>query len=122
MESEYQRENQDTKMEIEVKPTVYVKQEENELQASNISKGKDHSDCSRFDCVEIENDIEYDKKYFLACLLMDIDLKYNLRLKRKKMGSFEKYHEKSMDILKKLNHKKTSYNMSWKTNKMKLKD
>ena len=34
---------------------------------------------------------------------MDIDLKYNLRLKKKILGSFEKYHENSMDLLKKLN-------------------
>ena len=39
---------------------------------------------------------------------MDIDLKYNLRIKKKILGSFEKYQKKTMDLLKKLNHKKTS--------------
>ena len=41
MESEYQRENQDTKMEIEVKPTKDVNEEEKEVQASYVSEGKD---------------------------------------------------------------------------------
>ena len=39
---------------------------------------------------------------------MDIDLKYNLRLKKNILGSFEKYHESSVDLLKKLGFKKKS--------------
>ena len=57
-------------------------------------------DYSRSDC--IENDLEDAKKDVLACFLAEIDLIYNLRLKRKILGSFKKYHEKSMDLFKKL--------------------
>ena len=39
---------------------------------------------------------------------MDIDLKYNLRLNRKILRSFENYQKKTKDLLKKLNHKRTS--------------
>ena len=43
-----------------------MKQEESEVHASNIIEGKDHSDCSSFDCDDIENDLEDAKKDFLA--------------------------------------------------------
>ena len=85
-----------------------MKEEEKEVQALDISEANDHSDYNSRDCHKFENDLEDAKKYFLACLLMDIDLKYNLRLKRNIFGSFEKYHQKSMDLLKTFNHKKTS--------------
>ena len=39
---------------------------------------------------------------------MDIDLKYNLRLKRNLMWSFKNYQQKTMDMLKKLSHERTS--------------
>ena len=85
-----------------------MKQEENEKQALDINEGKDISYYSSSDCNKVENDLEDAKKYLLAQLLMDIDLKYNLRLKRNLMWSFENYQQKTMDMLKKLSHERTS--------------
>ena len=59
-------------------------------------------------CDNIEDDLQEPKKDVLAHLVADIDLICNLRLKRKILGFFDKYHEKSMDLFKKNNHKKTS--------------
>ena len=100
------KEETKTHKEIKVIPTEDLKQEENEV--IDISEGKDLSDYSNNDCDNIENDLEDAKKYVLAHLLSDIDLRYNLRLKRKILGSFKKYHEKFVDLLKKLNHKRIS--------------
>ena len=108
LETEYQGRNQDTKIEVEVKSIEDEKQEEKEEQASDTSKDKNIFDYSSSDCDNLENDLEDAKKDVLARFLADIDLRYNLRLKRKILGSFEKYHEKFMDMFKKLNHKKTS--------------
>ena len=72
-----------------------MKQEDKEVQASDISEDTDISDYNSIDCDDIENDIEYVKKYFLEKLLMDIDLKYNLRLKRNILRSFENYQQKT---------------------------
>ena len=63
---------------------------------------------SNSDCDNIEYYLEEEKKYVMAHLVEDIDLRYNLRLKRNILGSFNKYHENSMGMFKKLNHKKTS--------------
>ena len=122
LESEYQRENQDIEKETEFKLTEYVRQEEKEVQASNISGGKDLSYYSSIDCDDIKNDLEDVKKDLLAHILKDIDLKYNLRLKKKILTSLENYHYKTIDLLKKLNHQRKVYKLRWKTNKMKLKD
>ena len=107
LQSECQKGNQDTNKEEKLNFTEDVKQEENEEQALDINDGKDISYYSSSDCNKVENDLEDAKKYFLAQLLMDIDLKYNLRLKRKILGSLKKYHKNSTNLLKKLNHKKT---------------
>ena len=77
------------------------------MQAWDIGEGKDPSDYNSVDCDDIENDLEDVKKDFLAQLFMDIDLKYNLRLNRKILRSFENYQNKTMDPLMKLNHKRT---------------
>ena len=89
LQSEYHKGNQDTKKEAEVNPTKDMKQEENEEQAIDISEGKDISYYSSSDCDKVENDLEDAKKYFQSQLLIDIDLKYNLRIKRNLMWSFE---------------------------------
>ena len=52
-----------------------MKQEEKEVQTSDINECKDLSYYSSSDCDNIENDLEDAKKYFLARLLMDIDVK-----------------------------------------------
>ena len=99
-----------------------MKEEEKEVQASDISGGKDLSYYSSIDCDDIKNDLEDVKKDLLAHLLKDIDLKYNLRLKKKILTSLENYQNKTIDLLKKLNHQRKVYKLRWKTNKMKLKD
>ena len=63
---------------------------------------------SNSDCDNIEYELEEAKKYVMAHLVEDIDLRYNLRIKRNILGSFDKYHEKFMGFFKKLSHKKTS--------------
>ena len=78
------------------------------MQASDISEANDHSDYNSRDCHKFENDLEDAKKYFVEQLLMDIDLKYNLRIKRNLIWSFENYQQKTMDMLKKLSHERTS--------------
>jgi len=108
LESEYQGRNQDTKIEVEVKSIEDEKQEEKEEHASDTNEGRNLFDYSSSDCDNVEDDLEEAKKDVLVHLLADIDLRYNLRLKRKILGSFEKYHEKSVDLLKKLSLKKTS--------------
>ena len=92
------------KIEAKVKST----EDEKEEKTSDTSEGKNLSDYSSSDCDNIEDDLEYAKKDVLAHLLADIDLRYNLRLKRNILGSFEKYHESSVDLLKKLGFKKKS--------------
>ena len=107
-EEEHQRRTQDKEKESEVKSIEDKEQEEKEELTSDLSEGKNLSNDSNNGCDNTESDIEDAKKEVLAHLLGDIDLRYNLGLKRNILGSFEKYHEKSMDLLKKLILKKAS--------------
>ena len=84
LESEYQGRNQDTKIETKVKSIEDEKQE----QASDTCEGKNISDYSSSDCDNIESDLEEAKKYVPTHILVDIDLRYNMRLKRKILRSF----------------------------------
>ena len=70
-----------------------MKQEKTEVKASDISECKDHFGCGSIAGDDIKNDLEDAKKYFVEQLLMDIDLKYNLRFKMKMLRSFKNYQK-----------------------------
>ena len=104
MEEEYQRRSQDKEKKTKVKDE---KKGEKEEKNSNVSEGKKSSVGDNFDVIEIPF-IEYEKEDFLkvnnafACTLLDVDLKFNPRLKNMILGSFEKYKKEIDTFLMRL--------------------
>ena len=76
-----------------------------EEQASDISKGKDYISS---DCDNVVSDLEDAKKNILALILRNIDFSFKSSIKTKILDSIEEYHEKSIDLSKKLNLKITN--------------
>ena len=109
MEEECQRRSQGIEKETKVKDE---KQEEKHVQASDTSEGKHSSMDENYECNDDEFVLTGDEEEVLlkandalTCMLLDIDLKFYLRLKKKILRSFESYKEETKPLFMRMKFK-----------------